>query len=69
MLYSSRSTIIHSLLSFLILDFYIWGRIKSIVYANDAPNTREEMLQRDEEAFGAVDGEEIRAQLKVEGSV
>lgn len=41
------------------LDYYIWGKIKSLVYAT-APTTKEDMKQRVREAFRNLDPNEIR---------
>lgn len=38
------------------MDYYFWGHVKTIVYGQGKPNTREELLVRIEQAFNDIRG-------------
>ena len=41
-----------------ILDYYLWGRIKDLVY-QERPTTRDDMIRRINEAIRSLDADEI----------
>lgn len=38
------------------LDFYLWGHVKTLVYGRSKPNTRQELVERIQQAFDTVRG-------------